>query len=247
MQCHPCPPPSQMFVNIKKLSSTKMMKRKVKVIEDALNDTELLDSALRDILSRALGTVDILHGAIRIGAPNHILLRILDRFPTSFVDQADEDGRFPIHLACVYGASSEFISRCILANRSAVFARDNQGRTPIHLLCRNTWRGQWDIRTKASECFWGITAPYADDVAESNIFEILWLLYCCAPSTVAYEDYCGVGTVEEALENDLPPRFIRHLQKMVACINSNDAHQMRLIKKKTIDASTRYFTSMRSV
>ena len=84
--------------------------------------------------------------AIELGVPNQVLMLLATRLPF-FLTQVDGQGRYPIHVACALGASSEFIAYCIEKYPSCAADRDSDGKSPLQLLCQGTWKDAWDVRS----------------------------------------------------------------------------------------------------
>mmetsp|Transcript_14721 Transcript_14721/g.30940 ORF Transcript_14721/g.30940 Transcript_14721/m.30940 type:complete len:208 (+) Transcript_14721:1-624(+) len=76
----------------------------------------------------------LIHRAIRNGAPKSVLMLLARRFPDSLF-QTDDRQRYPLHVACEYGASASFIFHCVHACPVSVCARDKDGRKPVKILC----------------------------------------------------------------------------------------------------------------
>lgn len=188
-------------------------------LANVLNSKEASDLSVLAAISKEFSTGCILHEAISLGVPDNILILLAERFPM-FLIQIDSNDRYPIHVACAFGTSSEFVSHCIDMNPSSAAAKDIEGKHPIHLLCQGTWRGFWDIKSNSA--------------AEKNMAGILCMLYCNAPSSIASEDDHGVGSIEYAIESNLGIEFIRTLQRMVSHINKNEAR--RVARRKCMAA-----------
>eukprot|EP00985_Skeletonema_marinoi_P009367 scaffold4361_cov143-Skeletonema_marinoi.AAC.7 len=121
-------------------------------------------------------------------------------------------GRFPVHIACAYGASSDFIYKCVSLYPLTAAAQDNDGRTPFHFLCKSY----------ANSCD-DTSMSWDRNAIERRMTRILWILYRKAPSAIIIEDNHGVDVVEYALEADMSMTFIRLLQDMVARVHVHNA------------------------
>lgn len=152
-----------------------------KPLANALRSNNTFDTSIIAMLSQDFCTECILHEAIHAGVLDNVLMLLVKQYPI-FLTQVDHNGRYPVHVACAFGSSSEFVSHCIdLAPKSAA-SKDIDGKTPIHLICQGTWRGCWDAKFNTA--------------AEKNIKEILWVLDLRAPLSFLSE-YCqGVGCIE---------------------------------------------------
>ena len=190
---------------------TRTKCRAWETLANALNDRETSDSTVIVTIAKEFSPRCILHEAISLGVPDHVLMQLADRFPISLT-QLDGNGRYPVHVACAFGASSEFVSYCIDMNPSSAAAKDIEGRTPTHLLCQGTCRDFWDVKSNPA--------------AEKNMTAILWMLYLQAPLSVISEDNHGVGSIEYALESNIGIVIIQNLQEMIRHFNKNEAHTM---------------------
>lgn len=181
-------------------------RRHYEALADALRNEDTFDTTALALLPCEFTSGCILHEAIAIGVPENVLMLLAERFPI-FLTQVDNNGRYPVHEACVFGTSVEFVSHCINMNPASVGAKDDEGKTPIQLLCQCTWQGSWDIRfnTKALE----------------NMKSIFWLLYQKAPMSVAAEGGNGLDTSEYAIRFNIGIELIRILHEIIR--NCNDA------------------------
>ncbi|KAL7548777.1 hypothetical protein ACHAWF_012039 [Thalassiosira exigua] len=161
--------------------------------DDALSDFSVLAA-----ISKDFSTGCILHEAIATGIPDKIVVLLAQRCP-AFVSQLDSNGRFPIHVACFLGSSSEFVSHCIDINPTSSIAEDIDGNTPIQLLCKGRWKGNWDKSNPA---------------ADMNMVDILSMLYRDVPSSILQVDSCGMCPIEIAIRSNLGLKFIQILQHM---------------------------------
>ena len=172
-----------------------------KPLANALNSREASDLPVLAAISEEFSTGCILDETIILGVPYNILMILAERFPV-FLNQIDSNDMYPIHVACAFGTSSEFVSHCIDTSPSSGAAKDIEGKTPIHLICQGTWQGFWDIK--------------------SNSVAVC-MLYCNKPSSVISEDDHGVGSIEYSIESNLGIKFIRTMQRMVSHVNENEA------------------------
>jgi len=155
----------------------------------------------------------LLNDTIIKGASDTTLLRIAEHFPGLLGHRGDH-GRFPVHIACAYGASSDFIYKCVSLYPLTAAAQDNDGRTPFHFLCKSY----------ANSCD-DTSMSWDRNAIERHMTRILWILYRKAPSASAIiiEDNHGVDVVEYALEADMSMTFIRLLQDIVARVHEHNA------------------------
>eukprot|EP00985_Skeletonema_marinoi_P006656 scaffold2891_cov168-Skeletonema_marinoi.AAC.1 len=165
----------------------------------------MLDASPDHISSNSL-----LNDTIIKGASDATLLRIAEHFP-GLLGQRGDHGRFPVHIACAYGASSDFIYKCVSRYPLTAAAQDDDGRTPFHFLCKHS----------AKSC--DTSMSWDRNAIERRMTRILWILYRKAPSAIIIEDNHGVDVVEYALEADMSMTFIRLLQDMVARVHESNA------------------------
>lgn len=150
----------------------------------------------------------LLHDAIQRGAPDDVLMFINERFPQTLREE-DNHGRFPIHVACSFGCSPEFISHLVNMFPQSVAAKDNQGRTPIHHLCSSYASKSYDVNKTTLK----------------RMEQILWILFRKSPGSIVAEDKKGVNAIECALEAELGTTFIGTLQDMTARYHENEARK----------------------
>ena len=62
------------------------------------------------------------------------MMDTINENPEALLEQGS-DLRFPLHVACEYGASPKIIETLIRSNKYAVLAMDSLGRLPIHVVC----------------------------------------------------------------------------------------------------------------
>ncbi|KAL7554950.1 hypothetical protein ACHAWF_018530 [Thalassiosira exigua] len=183
-----------------------------KPLADALHRDDTSDSTILAVISEQFRSDAVLHEAIKYGAPDNVLVLLGNRFPL-FHTQVDENDRSLLHSACMFGASSTFVSHCIDMNPSSAASKDVEGKTPVHLLTADTWRG----RGKAK----------ASIESEKNKEKILWQLYRQAPTSVVSEDNYGVGPVEHAIESgQCTIKFILLLQDMSKHYRESEARKV---------------------
>ena len=166
----------------------------------------MLDASPNQISSNSL-----LNDTIIKGASDATLLRIAEHFP-GLLGQRGDHGRFPVHIACAYGASSDFIYKCVIMYPLTAAAQDDDGRTPFHFLCKSYAKSCDDT-----------SMSWDRNAIERRMTRILWILYRKAPSAIIIEDNHGVDVVEYALEADMSMTFIRLLQDMVARVHESTA------------------------
>jgi hypothetical protein len=160
--------------------------------------------------AKELSPDTLLNDTIIKGSSDTTLLRIAEHSP-GLLGHKGDNGRFPVHVACAYAASSDFISKCVSLYPHTAAAQDNDGKTPFHILCES-----YAKRYESSmicDC----------DAMERRMTSIIWVLYRKAPTAIIVEDNHGVGAVEYALEAGFTITFIGLLQNMVARVHESNA------------------------
>ena len=185
-------------------------------LADTLRSKDAVDSTVLALISHEFSSGSILHEAIKLGAPDDVLMLLVERFP-KLLTQVDDGDRYPIHTACAFGASSAFVSRCINMYPSSTRAMDVEGKSPFHLLCQGTWQGAWDIASNPA--------------AAKNMKEILWMLYREAPSTIVSEDIDGVEPLEHAIDFNIGIGLIHLLQEMIGHFHEHEVRKMAHCKR----------------
>ena len=139
-----------------------------------------------------------LHICCQFQAPFYVICAIYRLYPQA-VDHADEHGRFPIHIACCFGAEFEVIEFLIqVSSEQTVAAQDRIGRTPLHLTCEHYHYK----RDSQLECSQGVG--------------VVKMLCGKAPNIINIEDDDGRTAVEMAIEYVVPFKVVRALQKISA-------------------------------
>ena len=167
----------------------------------------LLDASSQ---SQENSSISLLHDTIIKGAADATLLQIAEHFSRLLGRRCDH-GRFPVHTACAFAASADFISKCVSMYPRTAAAQDNDGRTPFHFLCKSYAKRCYALTS------WDRTA------IEKRMTRILWILYRKEPSAIILEDNHGVDAVEYALEADMSITFIGLLQDMVTRVRKDNA------------------------
>jgi len=111
----------------------------------ALNRKDASDAIILVTLAKEFSTGCILHRAIELGVPSGDLILLATRLPF-FLTQVDGRGRYPLHVACAFGASSEFVAYCIEKYPPCADEKDSDGNSPIQLLCQGTWADTWNVK-----------------------------------------------------------------------------------------------------
>ena len=150
----------------------------------------------------------ILHEAIKLGAPDDVLMFISERFPET-IRQENGDGQYPSHVACSSGSSPAFISHCINMWPQAVAAKDNEGKTPLHHLCQSYHDSKRAARRSTKRM----------------MQQILRMLFRKAPPSIVAEDNRGIDAIEYALESNLDVNFVQTLQDLTSRLKENEARK----------------------
>eukprot|EP00984_Skeletonema_dohrnii_P034599 scaffold33601_cov155-Skeletonema_dohrnii-CCMP3373.AAC.1 len=128
----------------------------------------MLDASPDQISSNSL-----LNDTIIKGASDATLLRIAEHFPGLLGHRGDH-GRFLVHIACAYGASSDFIYKCVSMYPLTAAAQDDDGRTPFHFLCKSYAKSCDDT-----------SMAWDRNAIERRMTRILWILYRRAPRVLS--------------------------------------------------------------
>ena len=140
----------------------------------------------------------MLHMCCRFQPPLCVICAIYRLNPLA-LEQADENGRFPIHLACFHGAKFEVIEFLVrVSSELAVEAQDRTGKTPLHLIC---------------EHYHYKRHPQWEDWQGSRVVKML-----CgkAPDIINIEDDEGRTAVEMVIDFLVPFKVVKTLQKASA-------------------------------
>ena len=195
----------------------------VDVVWESLSSLTLQDNSLQsssgrlssspfmilDASSKAMPSNCPLIDTIVKGTTDATLLSIAEHFP-GLLGQRGAHGRYPLHAACAFAASPDFISKCVSMYPHTAAAQDDDGRTPFHFLCKSY----------AKKCH--ASMSWDRDAIEKSMTRILWVLYLKAPKAIILEDNYGVGVVEYALEADMSLTFIRLLHHMVTRVHEQN-------------------------
>jgi len=144
-------------------------------------------------------TSDLLvHFVCRFQAPTSIVRLVAKTYQES-LKCADALGRFPIHIACAWGASPETIQFLIYEHPVAASIQDNEGKTPLHHLCQSFMLNYQD-------------APLMLSVSDS-MMSIVTMLKDTAPKSFNLEDNDDMNAVEYALESDTDIKVVKTIQR----------------------------------
>ena len=103
---------------------------------------ESFKSSVLTVIPKGFSTDCNLHEAISLDNPHHTLILLADRFPC-LLTQVNSDIRYPVHIACAFGASPRLFLP-LYRQESFICCRQWYWRqTPIHHLCQNTWKDFW--------------------------------------------------------------------------------------------------------
>jgi hypothetical protein len=159
--------------------------------------------------TKQISSDTLLNDTIIKGASDTTLLQIAECYPGLLGLQGNH-GRFPVHVACAYAASTDFISKCVSLHHQTAAAQDYDGKTPFYVLCQ--------LYAKSCD-----SLSMSQDAIERRMTGIIWVLYRKAPTAIIIEDKHGVDVVEYALEAGLSLTFIRLLQGMVTRVHKSNA------------------------
>lgn len=155
-----------------------------------------------DFLKTASCTETILHLCCRFYPPIDILRAVYECNPSA-VAERNETGRFPIHVACIGGASLKVIEFLIKKTSNLVAtAQDVTGKTPLHLAC--------EYYVYKYNPLWKKTR---DVSAENAVIDVVKMLCAQYPDMVNIEDNEGRVAIETAIEFECSIKVIKAIQK----------------------------------
>lgn len=139
----------------------------------------------------------LVHLVCRFRAPTCVVRLMAETYPES-LKSSDALGRFPIHIACAWGASTETIEFLICQDSVAASIQDNEGKAPIHHLCQSFQLNYQDTsRMSTGEA----------------MLSIINMLKAVAPNTFNLEDNEEANAIEYAIESDTNIKIIRAIQR----------------------------------
>jgi len=168
---------------------------------DALRNvlsTESGKEALRTGIM-SLGIDGALHFTCRFHPPLDVIVSIADFFPGSVL-HCDKAGRYPLHIACKWGASPLVLRFLVEEEPSVCAIADETGKTPLHHVCRSYGQNY-------SACKNGGRS------LTDALHEIVRGLCKASPDTVNLEDEEDTSALEYAIESDLNMKVVRTIQK----------------------------------
>lgn len=139
----------------------------------------------------------LVHLVCRFRAPTCVVRLVAETYPES-LKSPDAMGRFPIHIACAWGASTETIEFLIYQDSVAASMQDNEGKAPIHHLCQS------------------FQLNYQDTLCMSTgeaMLSIINMLKAVAPNSFNLEDNEEANAIEYAIESDTNIKIIRTIQR----------------------------------
>eukprot|EP00586_Coscinodiscus_wailesii_P003463 CAMPEP_0172485456 /NCGR_PEP_ID=MMETSP1066-20121228/13500_1 /TAXON_ID=671091 /ORGANISM="Coscinodiscus wailesii, Strain CCMP2513" /LENGTH=190 /DNA_ID=CAMNT_0013250739 /DNA_START=304 /DNA_END=876 /DNA_ORIENTATION=- len=108
------------------------------------------------------------------------------------VFEMDCMGRFPLHIASKFGASTSVIKHLVKKNPKAAEMQDTSGQTPLHLEF-------YDYRWKS--------------LVSDSAHHTVKCLCDVAPKSVVLDDKDGMSAIEYAIDEEADMKVIRLLQK----------------------------------
>lgn len=197
------------------------------VVWESLSSLTLQDNSLQSSSGRLSSSPFMMLDASSNAMPSHCplidtivkgttdatLLSIAEHFP-GLLGLRGAHGRYPVHAACAFAASPDFVYKCVSMYPHTAAAQDDDGRTPFHFLCKSYAKKSY------------ASISWDRDAIEKCMTRILWILYRKAPKAIILEDNYGVDVVEYALEADMSITFIRLLHNMVARVHKQNAKMM---------------------
>lgn len=152
-----------------------------------------------DAAGRSITSDLLVHFVCRFQAPTSIVRLVAKTYQES-VKSADALGRFPIHIACAWGASPETIEFLINEHPVAASIQDNEGKAPIHHLCQSFTLNYEDASL--------VAMPVKD-----TMMSIVSLLKVAAPKSFNLEDNDEMNAIEYAIESDTDIKVVKFIQR----------------------------------
>ena len=139
----------------------------------------------------------IIHHACSHSVPEVVLKSLSQEYWKSLY-HADKDGRFPIHVAALHGASPDIISFLINSNGATAGIKDALGKTPLHYICENFLDKNKDASSLRTH---------------QQMFWCIGFLIKAAPSSVNVEDKEEMNPIEYAIASGAHVGIIKEMQK----------------------------------
>ena len=144
----------------------------------------------------------IIHHACRMNAPLLTIARLSAIYPMN-LNTADDEGRYPLHLAVASGCTPDVIRFFVGNNPSSAEVQDKFGKTPLHY---------------AGECYAEnfirnrLGFPDFNEV-HSNTFLVVEMLVAVAPQSTNLEDEDEMNPIEYALVSATNIKTIKMMQR----------------------------------
>ena len=133
----------------------------------------------------------------KLNPPAKVVKALLKADPLAAYE-ADCEGKYPLHIACEYGASPVVIKELIQANSRAVKEKDMFGMLPIHIISKN-----YLIK---------ISHHLPKKIAQNCMIEAMRLVLSKDPEIILEEDENEKCAIEYAIESGLSLEVIHTLQ-----------------------------------
>ena len=131
----------------------------------------------------------ILHEVCRFQPPLKVVRKIIKMNPT-LLNDVNFQGRLPLHIATVNGASFDVVLYLCECNPTAAGLQDLQGKTPLHLLVGES---PYRILEKTLDEF------MLEALSSQGISRIVRVLVNASPETVNLEDISGMSALDYAV------------------------------------------------
>ena len=143
----------------------------------------------------------IIHHACQSSAPLRLIVGLSTICPSS-VDTADENGRYPLHLAVASGCAPEVIQFLIQRNPTSAAIQDTSGKTPLH------YAGEC-----YAEMFINNNLDLPDSEIHRNTYLVVQMLVAVAPHAANMEDEDEMNPIEYAVLNSTHLKVIKMMQQ----------------------------------
>ena len=169
----------------------------------------------------------IIHHACRMNAPLLTIVRLSAMYPMN-LNTADDDGRYPLHLAVASGCTPDVIRFFVRNNPSSAEVQDKFGKTPLHY---------------AGECYAEnfirnrLGFPDFNEV-HSNTFLVVEMLVDVAPQSTNLEDEDEMNPIEYALVSATNIKTIKVMQRASRKEWRKQAESIRHPVQSTVAAIT---------
>ena len=169
----------------------------------------------------------IIHHACRMNAPLLTIVRLSAIYPMN-LNTADDDGRYPLHLAVASGCTPDVIRFFVRNNPSSAEVQDKFGKTPLH------YAGQF-----YAENFIRNRLGFPDfNEVHSNTFLVVEMLVDVAPQSTNLEDEDEMNPIEYALVSATNIKTIKMMQRASRKEWRKQAESIRHPVQSTVAAIT---------